>query len=129
MRKWGIPAACLPIFVGAAVAGTPAHYLDEQRCLAVLNIAAAAFSTIEEPGHALHALREDVENGYGRLKILIAAERDLTDQQIDKGLDVFDGEQQHWLHPLGDAPQEKEPNTGLEVLMKKARHCVKELPG
>ena len=77
MRKWGILSACLPILVsGVALAGVvPARYLDEQRCLAVLNIAAAAFETLEEQGPAEQALRKDVADGYGQLKVLVAGER------------------------------------------------------
>jgi hypothetical protein len=128
MRKWGILAACLPVFVSTAVAAAvPARYLDEQRCLAVLNIAAAAFETIEEPSHAAHALRKDIETGYDRLKVLIAGERDLTERQIDKGLDVFDGEQRHWLDAFGDASEEPARGIVVEALMKKAHHCLKAM--
>ena len=131
MRKWGILSACLPILVsGVALAGVvPARYLDEQRCLAVLNIAAAAFETLEEQGPAEQALRKDVADGYDQLKILVAGERGLTPQQVERGLDAFDSEQEHWIAAFGDSNEEPARHVVVEALMKKAHHCIKALPG
>ena len=130
MRKWGILSACLPILVcGTAIAGVPAYYLEEQRCLAVLNVAAAAFQTLDEPLAAdAHALRQHIETGYGQLVHAISAESDLTSQQVDKGLDIFDEEQRHWVDAFGEATEEPARTVLVGMLMKKAEHCLKPKP-
>jgi hypothetical protein len=129
MGKLGILTAWLPMLMcGGAMAALPAHYLDNQRCLAVLNIAAAAFDTLEEPDADAIAVRKHIAIAYSLIAEAIAAESDLTAQQVDKGLDIFEEEQTHWIDAFGEANEEPARGAAVSAVMKKAEHCMKPHP-
>ena len=127
MGKVGILAtAWLSASVACASAAivVPPHYIEQQRCLAVLNVASAAFETAEASSFAPGA-RERVHTAYDRLHHTIAAWNGLTPQQVDKGLDHFEAELDHWIAMFGDANAEDMQMRFIDALFARVESCMK----
>jgi hypothetical protein len=126
MGKVGILAAVwwsASVVCAAAAIQVPPHYLEEQRCLAVLNVANAAFETTG-PQSFTPATRQRVKVAYEQTQHAIASWTTLTPRQVDKGLDHFESELDHWLAAFGDANEEDMHMAFMEALFKRVERCM-----
>ncbi len=115
---WTASAAC-----AWGALSVPSPYLEQQRCLAVLNVATAVFQTAEPLSFAPDA-RERVVAAHDRLHHKISGWSGLTAQQADKGVDHFEDELDHWLAAFGDANEEDMRMAFIEALFARAERCM-----
>ena len=115
---WSTSAAC-----AWGAISVPPHYLEQQRCLAVLNIASATFAT-EEPQSFAPGTHERVDVAYHRMQHSIEKWDGLTPQQVDKGLDHFEAELDHWIAAFGNANEEDMQGAFAEALFARVERCM-----
>lgn len=115
---WTASAACA---WGAIT--VPAQYLEQQRCLAVLNVATAALETVA-PQSFTPATHEKIDTAYHRTKHALEKWDGLTPQQVEKGLDHFEAELDLWIAWFGNANDEDMNMAFDEALFAKAERCM-----
>ncbi len=127
MGKVGILAVALwstSMCCAWAAMSVPAPYLEQHRCLAVLNVATAAFETVE-PQTFTAGTHEKIDIAYHRMQHGIEKWSTLTPQQIDKGVDHFEAEMDQWIAAFGNANAEDMGPAFIEALFARVERCMK----
>ena len=129
MRILTIMAAGWPAFTFQPATETaPADYLEQERCLAVLNIAAAVPTREESPGALVLKQRKLVGESYDRLEMALVMRAGLTPEQVESGMAVFEHEQQQWLEAFGDAMDYEARHLVVKHLMEEVTACLPLIP-
>ncbi len=106
-------------------AAAPADYLEQERCLAVFNIALAVPAPDDpEETSPLMLKQMMLAEAYDGLERKIRARSPLTAEQMEMGAGAFEDEQRRWLEQYGMAATRKEQMGVVIKLVKEVDLCL-----
>jgi hypothetical protein len=126
MRKLRMAAAAgWPILAFNPGPAAPADYIEQERCLAIFNIAIAVPAP-EDPEETWPLMLKQtvLVQAYDALEPVVHARAGLTAEQKEEGAETFEDEQRHWLDRYGEASDTGSQDLVVQALSDEVDRCL-----